>query len=351
MPPGTAWRDTRRWRRAAITGKLAALVAVTACGPRQSALHPAGEEAAGIARLFWIMAGAGAAIWLIVLGFALYAVIGRNRPTTERFADRFIFIGGVVFPTLTLAALLIVGLSLLPDWRADQPPALRVHVSAEQFWWRITYEAPGTYENTGTYETPGTYDNTGGPLIESANEVHLPANSVVEFVITSPDVIHSFWIPALGGKMDAIPGRTNVLRLTPTSPGTYRGVCAEYCGLSHALMAFVVTVHPPDAFATWLAAEATPATATADAAPFRQAGCAACHRIRGVMEQGRIGPDLTHFASRQTIGAGTLPLTPTDLRDWLRATDAVKPDVHMPAYSMLPDREVDRLVGALMELR
>ena len=331
MPPAKAWRKRRRWGRLTIPCRLAGLIVAAGCAPQQSALHPAGQQAAEVARLFWIMAAAGTLIWLIVMGSALYAVVGRNRPTTERFADRFILFGGVIFPTLALAALLTFGLRLLPAWTADQPPDLRVHISAEQFWWRITYETPD------------------GALIESANEVHLPARSVVEFVITSPDVIHSFWIPALGGKMDAIPGRTNVLRLTPTDPGTYRGVCAEYCGLSHALMAFVVQVDPPHVFAGWLRAEGRPATA--DPAPFLRAGCAACHTIRGVMERGRVGPDLTHLASRQTLGAGTLPLTATALRHWLRATDAIKPDVHMPAYAMLPDAEVDALVAALMRLR
>jgi cytochrome c oxidase subunit 2 len=320
-------------RRATARGRWLAsgALVVTACAPQQSTLHPAGVEAAEVARLFWIMAVGGAVIWAAVLGITLYAVLGRRRPTSARFADSFVFWGGVVFPTVTLAALLVVGLSLLPNWRGDKPPDLRVHVSAEQFWWRITYETPD------------------GSLIESANEVHLPARSVVEFVITSPDVIHSFWIPALGGKMDAIPGRTNLLRLTPTDPGTYRGVCAEYCGLSHALMAFVVQVHPKADFGAWLAAEAQPATV--DAAPFRRAGCAACHSIRGVMERGRAGPDLTHLARRQTIGAATLPLTAATLRHWLRATGAVKPDVHMPAYAMLPEAEIDALVTALMELR
>ena len=331
MSDSSAWWCERGRRIGAATGTFGPLILVAGCVPVQSALHPTGQEAEGIARLFWVMAGAGAAIWFVVIGIAIYAVIGRKRPTTGRFADHFVLIGGVIIPTIALAALLIAGLSLLPVWTAEQSPDLRVHVSAEQFWWRITYETPD------------------GDLIETANEMHLPENSVVEFVITSPDVIHSFWIPALGGKMDAIPGRTNVLRLTPTSPGIYRGVCAEYCGLSHALMGFVVQVHPRDAFTAWLAAEAAPASV--DAAPFRQAGCAACHSIRGVMEQGRIGPDLTHLASRQTIGAGTLPLTAADLTDWLRATEAINPDVHMPAYAMLPDAELDALVSALMALR
>ena len=329
MSQMSVWRgECGRRVGAAIVG-LGGMLA--GCVPTQSALHPAGDEAASIVRLFWIMAGAGAMIWVLVIGTAVYAVFGRNRPTTEKFADRFVLFGGVLFPTVTLAALLIFGLTLLPGWSAQQPPELRVRVSAEQFWWRITYET------------------SDGRLVESANEVHLPADAVVEFVITSPDVLHSFWIPALGGKMDAIPGRTNVLRLTPTSPGTYRGVCAEYCGLSHALMAFVVQVHPPEVFADWLAAEAAPAIA--DATPFRRAGCAACHSIRGVIEQGRIGPDLTHLASRQTIGAGSLPVTTADLRDWLTASEAIKPDVHMPAYAMLPEAEVDVLVNALLELK
>lgn len=310
---------------------LVALAGSAASAQVQSVLHPAGEEAAEVARLFWIMTASGAAIWLIVMGIAVYAVVGRRRPTSERFSDHFILIGGVIFPTVTLAVLLVIGLRLLPDWRVGDEPDLRVFVEAEQFWWRITYELPD------------------GGRVESANEVHLPAGAEVEFVIASPDVIHSFWIPALGGKMDAIPGRTNVLRLTPTDPGTYRGVCAEYCGLSHALMAFVAQVHPPDEFAAWLTAETAPATA--DPAPFIAAGCAACHTIRGVMEEGDIGPDLTHFASRQTIGAGILPMDAASLRAWLRATDDIKPDVHMPHYAMLPAEEIDALVAALMELK
>lgn len=314
-----------------LLGLLAAATALGGCVPEQSVLHPAGKDAAEVARLFWIMTAGGAAIWLIVMGTAIYAVVARNRPKTERFADHFILIGGVLFPTFTLAALLVIGLRLLPNWLASDAPGLRVHVEALQFWWRITYEQPG------------------GTLVETANEVHLPVDTEVEFVITSPDVIHSFWIPALGGKMDAIPGRANVLRLTPTIPGTYRGVCAEYCGLSHALMAFAVQVHPADEFPAWLAAEVAPATA--DPAPFAAAGCKACHTIRGVMEDSRIGPDLTHFASRQTIGAGTLPMDRANLRDWLVATDDVKPDVHMPAYRMLPEAEIDALTDALMELR
>ena len=320
---------SRSW----LADSAAALLclALAACSPIQSALHPAGEEAAGVALLFWVMAGAGAVIWFIVMGFALYAVLGRNRPKTERFADRFILIGGVAFPSITLAILLVFGLSLLPSWTEDEPPDIRVHISAEQYWWRIAYE------------------RGDGTRVETANEVHLPAGAIVEFVLNSPDVIHSFWIPALGGKMDAIPGRTNVLRLIPTKPGIYRGVCAEFCGSSHALMAFDVEVHSTEDFAAWL--ERAAAAATADVSPFARAGCGGCHTIRGVSELGSVGPDLTHLASRRTIAAGSLPNTPATLRTWLTAPEGIKPGSHMPSYAMLPDAELDALVAFLRELR
>jgi cytochrome c oxidase subunit 2 len=150
--------------------------------------------------------------------------------------------------------------------------------------------------------------------------------------------------------MDAIPGRTNVLRLTPTKPGVYRGVCAEFCGPSHALMAFPVVVHEPAAYAEWLEAQRLPATA-GRAETFIAAGCGACHVVRGVSEAGSVGPDLTHFASRRTIGAGTLPLTEANLADWLVAPSHIKPGVRMPSFATLPDAERAAIVDFLLELK
>jgi cytochrome c oxidase subunit 2 len=315
----------------ALGAAIALVPLLAGCSDSQSALHPAGEEAAGVANLFWWMTGGLVVVWTFVMGTAVYAVLGRNRPRTERFADLFILIGGLAFPTVVLAVLLVFGLSLLPAWGEDEPPDRRVHVSAEQYWWRIGYELPD------------------GSVVESANELHLPAGATIEFVLDSPDVIHSFWIPALGGKMDAIPGRTNVLRLTPTKPGIYRGVCAEFCGPSHARMAFVVEVHEPAAFEQALLREAAPAAI--DPKPFVRAGCGGCHTIRGVIEQSAAGPDLTHFASRRSIGAGTLDNTAENLRRWLLAPDRSKPGTHMPGYAMLEAAELDAIVAFLGELR
>lgn len=305
---------------------------LAACNSEQSALHPAGQDAADLANLFWFMTIGGALVWCILMGAAIYAVVGKKRPRSERFADRFVFVGGVLFPTTGLAALLIFGLALLPDWAESDEPDLRVHVVAEQFWWRLDYE------------------DAAGTAIASANEVHLPVGATVEFVLTSTDVIHSFWIPALGGKMDAIPGRSNVLRLRPEKAGIYRGVCAEFCGSSHALMAFPVVVHEPDDFAAWLAAQRRPATA-AGGETFLAAGCGACHVVRGISEAGSVGPDLTHFAGRRTIGAGTLPLTAANLADWLVAPAHIKPGVRMPSFATLPNGERQAIVDFLLELK
>lgn len=229
-----------RARRPPPPVALPAFAALSGCVTTQSTLHPAGTEAEEIARLFWIMSGAGAVIWALVIGLAVLATLRKGQRPSEAFAEHFILIGGVILPSLLLGVLLWMGLRLLLG-TGVQAADLRVHVRAEQFWWRVTYEHRGA-------------------RIESANEVHLPAGQTVEVVLTSPDVIHSFWIPAIGGKMDAIAGRANVLRLTPTRAGRYRGVCAEFCGLSHALMAFDAEVHTPDAFAARLQREAQPAS-------------------------------------------------------------------------------------------
>jgi cytochrome c oxidase subunit 2 len=265
------------------------------------------------------------------MGITIYAVLGQRRPRSEKFADRFIIGGGVAFPAVGLAILLIYGLSLLPNWTSAEEPALRVHVRAEQYWWRFAYELPD------------------GAVLETANELHLPNNATAEFVLTSTDVIHSFWIPALGGKMDAIPGRTNVLRLTPIETGTYRGVCAEFCGPSHTFMAFPVVVREARDFSSWLEAQRAPGASRN--ATFLASGCGACHTVRGVTAVGTVGPDLTHFASRSSIGADTLPITRDNLVAWLTDPSHFKPGVGMPAFASLPQADVAEIADYLMELR
>jgi cytochrome c oxidase subunit 2 len=310
---------------------VAACLLLTGCAYEQSALHPAGRDAQELSGLTWFMFAGAVVVWAIVMGVTVYAVLGKKRPRTEKFADAFILGGGVAFPTIGLAILLIYGLSLLPNWTSAEEPGLRVHVRAEQYWWRFSHELPD------------------GSVVETANELHLPNGMAAEFVLTSTDVIHSFWIPALGGKMDAIPGRTNLLRLTPTKAGTYRGVCAEFCGPSHTFMAFPVVVHEPADYATWLEAERAPAAPGGEL--FVATGCGACHTVRGVTENGTVGPDLTHFGSRTSIGAATLPNTRDNLLAWLADPQAIKPGAAMPGYASLPEADREALADYLMGLR
>ncbi|MXP64396.1 cytochrome c oxidase subunit II [Roseomonas sp. M0104] len=314
---------------------LLALPVLAGCSGAQSALDPAGFEADAVARLFWIMLGAAALLWVAVLGLARYAARPRQEPWRHRSAGRLILWCGAIGPTLLLCGLLVHSLLLMPALRAPGGP-LRVEVQGEQFWWRVRYHPPG-----------------GGPPVESANALRLPVGQRVELRLTSPDVIHSFWVPALAGKMDMIPGRTNRLVLEPSRTGLFRGACAEFCGASHALMAFTVEVMEPAAFQRWLAEEGRPAAAPAGegAALFLKNGCGACHTVRGTPAAGRVGPDLTHLASRPTLGAGILDNTRANREHFITHPREIKPSALMPGFGMLPEGEIAAIAAWLGRLQ
>lgn len=306
----------------------------------QSTLYPAGKGAELIADLFWWMAGGSLVIWLAVMAIAIYAFRHRPLQSGSRSSRWLILGGGALVPTVVLCALLGYGLWLMPKLR---PPVdagdVAVEVVGEQWWWRVSYQRAD--------QLP----------VELANEIRLPVGGRVEFTLSSPDVIHSFWIPALGGKMDMIPGRVTRLVLEPTRTGVFRGACAEYCGTSHALMNFAVVVMEQDAFAQWLESQAQPAAAPANAlaaqgkAAFLSNGCGACHTVRGTSAKGRVGPDLTHVGSRLTVGAGILPTEPATFARWISHTDEIKPEVKMPSFGMLPANEIRALAAYLSGLQ
>ena len=192
--------------------------------------------------------------------------------------------------------------------------------------------------------------------VELANEIRLPVGEPVEFELATRDVIHSFWIPSLGGKMDMIPGRTTRLRLEPTRTGVFRGTCAEFCGASHAYMSFAVVVMEKEEFAAWLAGQRAPARRGHEAlaargeALFQANGCGACHSVRGTSARGVIAPDLTHLGSRETLGAGVLPNEAAALERWIAHPSALKPGVRMPAFGMLPKDDLRALAAYLEAL-
>lgn len=311
------------------------------CDGPQSALEPAGRDAERIAELFGWMAGGGTLVWIAVLGSALYAVIRGEKRFSQRAARLFILGGGVITPTLLLTTLLAFGLATMPDLlhHGDAHVFPRVHVSGEQWWWRVRYVTPE------------------GDTVELANELRLPTGQRTPLVLTSPDVIHSLWIPSLAGKTDMIPGRVTRMALEPTRTGTFRGACAEYCGLSHAHMQLVAVTMEPTAFEAWLAHQARAAeepsspTAARGAGLFDELGCGACHTIRGTEADGVIGPDLTHVGSRASLAAGALENDVPGFERWLAHTDRVKPGAHMPAFGMLTEDELRALATYLDGLR
>jgi cytochrome c oxidase subunit 2 len=322
---------------AAVAGTC---LAMAGCGGAQSALAPSGADASSIAALFWWMTGGAFLAWAGTIALALH--YGRRGDgTRNRRRDRLLIVGGgVVIPTVTLTVLLVFGLAMLPRAVARAPEgSLQIDVVGEQWWWRVSYPRPG------------------GDAVVLANEIRLPVGEPVQFRLESDNVIHSFWIPSLAGKMDMIPGRVTWLTVRPTATGVYRGACAEYCGTSHALMAFYVEVMERAAFDRWLSAQSAPAVeprgepASRGSELFQSNGCGACHTVRGTPATGVIGPDLTHLGSRISIGAGILPTEPEPLRRWLARTEAIKPGVHMPAFGMLPDDDLRALAAYLHGLQ
>jgi cytochrome c oxidase subunit 2 len=248
--------------------------------------------------------------------------------------------GGVALPVVVLAGTLSYGLALLPSLLpSPNDGGLEIEVTGEQWWWRVRY-----------------LPEAGSP-VDVANEIRLPAGEPVTLTLLSDNVIHSFWIPALGGKADMIPGHRVRLTLEPTKPGVYRGVCAEYCGTSHALMAFPVVVHERAEFDAWLARQRAPAadllgqSATAGADAFLRNGCGACHAVRGTPARGTVGPDLTHVGGRLSLAAGTLPNDAAAFSRWIAVTHELKPGAHMPAFGMLPSQELDVLAAYLEALQ
>ncbi len=287
------------------------------------ALDPRGPAARAIADLWWLMVALGAATFVVfavvLIGGLVRGSASAEDPGDER-PSRLVLLGGVALPSVVL--IIVLGFTVrtmhtIPN--AAPEGALQIEVVGHQWWWEIRYPQHG---------------------IVTANEVHLPVGRPVEFLLTSADVIHSFWIPELGGKLDLLPEDVNTLVLEADAPGEYRSQCAEFCGLQHAKMGLLAIAEPEERFSEWLARQRPPAaTAGSPSADegqqlFAELGCASCHTVRGTAADGTGGPDLTHFASRRTLAAATLPNTPEHLEGWVTDPHAIKEGVEMPATEL-----------------
>ena len=306
----------------------------------QSALDPAGPQAAHIAHLFWIFTWVAVAVYVITLLFILIATIkGRRNAEPDLTREHALGIGVGTATGVTVVVLFVLLVasvatgSAIGTFGENDPRQLEVAVTGHEWWWEVKY--PDALNPSAT--------------VTDANEIHIPIHTKVLLRIQTADVIHSLWIPNLHGKRDLIPGRVNKLWIEADQPGVFRAQCAEFCGLQHAHMALVVFAHKPEDFAQWKASAsqgaATPTTPAAIRGQqvFLGAPCAKCHNLVGVDAYGTIGPDLTHIASRKTLGAGTLINNRGNLAGWISNAPALKPGVLMPPNVMSPSELQDLL--------
>jgi cytochrome c oxidase subunit 2 len=294
-----------------------------------SVLDVAGIQSAHIHTMWNVLMYVCGSMYLLVIVFLVWAMLRARRvrphqPAGDGAGIVIALRGWIGLVTVCLFALTIA--SYAADralYRAAQPKGLVLKVTSQQWWWQIEYVNARPSER-----------------LQTANEIHLPVNVPVEIQLSSPDVIHSFWVPNLHGKQDLIPGRDTDIHLQPTRLGVFRGQCAEFCGAQHANMALYVIVESAGDFEKWRArqlrsaADPTDGTAERGRAVFMSSACPLCHTIRGTDAGGVSGPDLTHLASRRSLAAGTLPNGRGNLTAWIADPQGVKPGNHMPRVSL-----------------
>ncbi len=316
------------------------LLLVGGCEGSQSALQPSGESARALASFWWFLFWVLSAAFVVVVTALVYALYRTPAPDSPIKPGHIIIAGGLVFPAVTIVVFFLVSLQLprLTQPRDPDQPALMI--IGHKFWWEVHYPA-------------GALGN--GPII-SANEIRVPVGEQVYIDVTTADVIHSFWIPRLGGKIDMIPGRINRISLKAEEPGVFRGQCYEFCGAQHANMAFSVVAMPPDEFAAWLAKESRPVATPRDPLlqqgqrAFVSAGCGSCHRIRGTGAEGDTAPDLTHIAGRLTLAAGMFDNSAGNMAGWIVAAQQMKPGNKMPSFNGLDGPTLHALTAYLASL-
>ncbi len=314
----------------------------------QSTLRPAADLGFQIDSLFRLILWLAAAVFVIVEGLLIYVAIRyRARPgqppPPRVHGHTLLEISWTLAPAVILIIVAVPTIqTILRTQGTPRADALEVSVIGHQWWWEYRYPQSG---------------------VVTANELHLPLGRPVVLALTSADVIHSFWVPRLGGKRDVISGRTNRIQFIPDSAGVFLGQCAEFCGESHANMGLRVVVEDSAAFAAWTAGQLRPAASPDSLSGMAEEGleafrklrepasnsCIACHAIQGV-SAGVLGPNLTHLGSRATIAGGTLPNTPEGLARWLNDPPGVKPGSKMPKVG-LTQPEITALVTYLQSLR
>jgi cytochrome c oxidase subunit II len=300
-----------------------------------SSLDPHGPGAAKLAELWWVMYAFGLFVFVLVVAILIAALLRKRRATSDTPPEgnsdngrNWVILGGIALPVVIIAIVFGYSIHTLAAVANTEDPALKVEVVGRRWWWEINYPEQG---------------------ITTANELHIPVDVDVQIQLQSGDVIHSFWVPQLHGKMDVIPNRVNTITIRADEAGVYRGECAEYCGLQHAHMGFMVVAEASDDFNTWASAQQQPAAPPEDDAAIRgqqvflEAGCVFCHTVRGLGDREvdvtavDLGPDLTHLYSRLTIAGASLTTNRGNLAGWVVDAQHVKPGSLMPPMYLSSD--------------
>lgn len=336
-------------RRALLLSPLLLLIA--GCQDVQSTYNAQGPAADRIVWLSWLMT-----ILFLVVSVVMWVLIAwaatRRRGTLEEHApidigggQGWIAVGGLAVPLVVLCVLFVLGLRLLASFPIHDPMnqhAIKpdIVVIGHQWWWEVHY--------------------VDGPVSEhftTADEIHIPANKPVMFELRSEDVIHSFWVPTLHGKVDLIPGHPNYVQIEASQPGNYAGECAVYCGEQHAHMRLLVVAQSPEDFEAWEEQQRKPADppttqqAQAGEQIFLGGPCSMCHQVRGTVAGGQVAPDLTHIASRQFIASDSFPNNTAYLESWVTHAQSLTPGCQMPDLTQFSGVQLQELTAYLQQLK
>ena len=345
-------------RRIQVVVAMSCLMALVGCRYAQSTYNAHGPAAQGIARLSWFMSIlflVTIVIMWVLIGFAFYrrrGTLATHEPIDAEGGQAWIAIGGLAIPLMVLTVLFVLGLGLLRDFpihgmhgaaghmRMAESMKPEIRIVGHQWWWQIDY-----------------LNDDHSKEFTTANELHLPTGRPVNIEVETRDVMHSFWVPALHGKVDLIPGQANYIRLIASQPGEYTGQCAEFCGAQHSKMRILAVVQGPDEYEAWLEAQRKPGAEPAS--PQAKAGeqifiagpCSMCHAVRGTVAGGRVAPDLTHIGSRQMIAANVYQNNDAYLEAWITHAQSLKPGSQMPDLTQFSGEQLANLVAYLRQLK
>ncbi|HEX3596286.1 MAG TPA: c-type cytochrome [Polyangiaceae bacterium] len=338
---------------------LGALVSLGCQGPQDylRGAGPAADRLAWLGGFALVVVSATCVVMWLLLGWLAVRKRGtfdEHAPVEDEGGQRWIVFGGVAIPIAVLAVLL--GMTLFVGARFPMArghgASPEIRLTGQQWWFDARYLAASA-EECGKEPTERDPDTA----VSVPTELHVPVGIPIDVELVSRDVIHSFWVPKLHGKVDMIPGQSNHVRIEATRPGTFAGECGEFCGVEHARMRVEVVAQTPLEFDRWLAAQRLPAAEPISEqerlgrAVFERSGCLLCHQIRGTAAHGNVGPDLTHVASRHRIAGGALENDTANLAAWITHAQSLKPGCQMPDLTRFSGEELLALVAYLQRLR